>query len=124
MVNIIKVSDNFKKWFMGELGTLASNNPAIKFAHPFIKRAASKKLDGLTKSFEWVADKEGNLDVDVLFEEIIENLKNPEVFNFEAPYIGNIEVGNSQIKMNVPMTDKKMLFKISDIELLRDALIE
>lgn len=124
MVNIVKVTDNLKTWFMGQVNILSDNNPAIKFAKPFVTRAVNKKFGDVTKTLEWVTDDNGNIDVEAILNEVIASVKEPQVFTINTPYVGDIEVGNGSIKLNVPMTDKRMLFKIEDLEFLKETLIE
>ena len=124
MVNIVRVSDNLKSWFMSQVDSLSSTNPAMKFAKPFITRAVDKKFGDVTKALEWVTDDNGNIDVEAILNEVIASVKEPQVFTINTPYVGDIEVGNGTIKLNVPMTDKRMLFKIEDLEFLKETLIE
>ena len=41
---------------------------------------------------------------------VIESITHTNTFNINAPIIGNIEIGNSQIKVNIPFTDKRLVF--------------
>ena len=45
------------------------------------------------------------------------------LFNIKTPIIGNIEIGNSQIKINIPFTDKRLVFNSQDLQILKQTLI-
>lgn len=123
MINITKVKDNFKVWILGQADKLAVTNPIIKFSKPLIKRSIDKKLKTIDSYLEWITDSEGNIDVKGILDETILNIQEPEVCSIEVPLLGNVEMGNGKIYMNIPMTDKRILFTVEDLEFLKETLI-
>lgn len=54
----------------------------------------------ITKALELIADKDGNVDVEGILTEMMENLMTTNPFSFKTSFIGDIEIGGGQIKFN------------------------
>lgn len=44
-------------------------------------------------------------------------------FTFKTSFIGDIEVGGGSIKLNIPLTDKRLVFDTTDLENFKEMLI-
>lgn len=70
----------------GELSTKSLAN-----MKPLITRALDKNFSKITKALELIADKDGNVDVEGILTEMMENLMTTNPFSFKTSFIGDIE---------------------------------
>ena len=77
----------------------------------------------LGSSLELIADKDGNVDVEGILTEMMENLMTTNPFSFKTSFIGDIEIGGGQIKFNLPLTNKRLVLNMSDLEAFKETLI-
>lgn len=112
-----------KEYMLSQVDTMGKNNPMISFAKPLIKRAIDNKFDGAEKMLSLIADKDGNIDVASIMDEMIQSLVNTNPFTLNNSLVGNIEIGGGLIKLDLPFTSKRLVFNQDDIELLKESLI-
>lgn len=43
-------------------------------------------------------------------------LRTTQPFIFKTSFVGDIEIGGGAIKLNIPLTDKRLVFNMSDLE--------
>lgn len=55
--------------------------------------------------------------------EMMENLMTTNPFSFKTSFIGDIEIGGGQIKFNLPLTNKRLVLNMSDLEAFKETLI-
>ena len=72
---------------------------------PLITRALDKNFSKITKALELIADKDGNVDVEGILTEMMENLMTTNPFSFKTSFIGDIEIGGGQIKFNLRVAE-------------------
>lgn len=75
------------------------------------------------QTLELIADKDGNVDVEGILTEMMENLMTTNPFSFKTSFIGDIEIGGGQIKFNLPLTNKRLVLNMSDLEAFKETLI-
>ena len=88
-----------------------------------ITRALDKNFSKVTKALDLIADENGNVDVEGILTEMMENLMTTQPFTFKTSFVGDIEVGNGNIKLNIPLTDKRLVFNMTDLENFKEMLI-
>ena len=88
-----------------------------------LTRALDKNFNKIDGYLSLISDDEGNIDAENILSEMIENVTHTNTFSINAPVIGNIEIGNSQIKINIPFTDKRLVFNRQDLQILKQSLI-
>ena len=54
---------------------------------------------------------------------MMENLMTTQPFIFKTSFIGDIEIGGGSIKLNIPLTDKRLVFDMTDLENFKEMLI-
>ena len=123
MVTVIQLTDNLKSYVSLQLDGMSKSNPMIGFMKPFITRALDKNFDKVTKALDLISDKEGNIDIESIITEIMENLMNTNPFTFKTSFIGDIEIGGGEIKFNLPFTSKRLVLNITDLETFKEMLI-
>lgn len=123
MVTVTQLTDNLKSYVSLQLDSMSKSNPMIGFMKPFITRALDKNFDKVTKTLDLISDKEGNIDIENIITEMMENLMNTNPFTFKTSFIGDIEIGGGEIKFNLPFTSKRLVLNITDIETFKEMLI-
>ena len=123
MVTVAQLTDNLKSYVSLQLDGMSKSNPMIGFMKPFITRALDKKFDKVTKTLDLISDKEGNIDIENIITEMMENLMNTNPFTFKTSFIGDIEIGGGEITFNLPFTSKRLVLNITDLETFKEMLI-
>ena len=123
MVTIMQLTDNLKSYISSQLESMSKSSPVIGFMKPLITRALDKNFSKITKALELIADKDGNVDVEGILTEMMENLMTTNPFSFKTSFIGDIEIGGGQIKFNLPLTNKRLVLNMSDVEAFKETLI-
>lgn len=123
MVTVIQLTNNLKSYVSLQLDSMSKSNPMVGFMKPFITRALDKNFDKVTKALDLISDKEGNIDIENIITEMMENLMNTNPFTFKTSFIGDIEIGGGEIKFNLPFTSKRLVLNITDLETFKEMLI-
>lgn len=123
MVTVAQLTDNLKSYVSLQLDGMSKSNPIVGFMKPFITRALDKNFDKVTKTLDLISDKEGNIDIENIITEMMENLMNTNPFTFKTSFIGDIEIGRGEIKFNLPFTSKRLVLNITDLETFKEMLI-
>lgn len=123
MVTVTQLTDNIKSYVSIQLDSISKSNPMVGFMKPFITRALDKNFDKVTKTLDLISDKEGNIDIENIITEMMENLMNTNPFTFKTSFVGDIEIGGGEIKFNLPFTSKRLVLNITDLETFKEMLI-
>ncbi|MEE1476282.1 hypothetical protein [Fusobacterium sp.] len=70
-----------------------------------------------------IADKDGNIDIENILTEMMENLMTTNPFTFKTSFVGDIEIGGGEIKFNLPLTNKRLVLNMTDLETFKEMLI-
>lgn len=65
----------------------------------------------------------GNIDIENILAEMMENVMTTQPFTFNTSVIGDIEVGGGHIKLNLPFTNKRLVLNMDDLEAFKEMLI-
>ena len=112
-----------KQYITNQIAQISKDNPIIAFIKPLLDRALDKNFNKINSYLSLISDDYGNIDAENILYEMIENVKHTNTFSINAPVIGNIEIGNNQIKINIPFTDKRLVFNHQDLQILKQSLI-
>lgn len=123
MVAALQLTDKLKTYISTQLDSMSKTSPMIGFIKPLITRALDKNFSKITKALDLIADENGNVDVEGILTEMMENLMTTQPFTFKTSFVGDIEVGNGNIKLNIPLTDKRLVFNMTDLENFKEMLI-
>ena len=123
MVDVEVVKQRLADYLVKQIDTLGEVSPAIKLLKPLAKRAISNRIDSFDK-FINLFSKDGKLDVDGIFSEEIEAIQSINNFNFEIPFFGTGNISNGSITIPIPLLDKGIMLNTSDLETLRQTLIQ
>lgn len=122
-MEISKVVNKLREYVINQVGILAKTNPLIGFTKPLIIRVIDNNIDKADKTLSLLADKDGNIDVENIMTEMIESVMNTKPFDIHTSFMGDINIGDGKIILNIPFTDKNIVFNKSDLEILRNTLI-
>ena len=70
-----------------------------------------------------IANDEGKIDIENILAEMIENVMTTNPFTFKTSFIGDIEIGGGQIKLNLPLTNKRLVLDMTDLEAFKEMLV-
>lgn len=119
----MQLTDNLRAYVATQLDTMSKNTPMIGFMKPLITRALDKNFSKVTKALDLIANDEGKIDIENILTEMIENVMNTNPFTFKTSFIGDVEIGGGQIKFNLPLTNKRLVLDITDLEAFKEMLI-
>lgn len=118
-----QLSVKLKEYLLSQVDSMSKNNPVISFSKPLIKRVIDNKFDEADKIISLIADKNGEVDVEGIVNEMILSLENTNPFTIKNSFLGDIELGGGLIKMNIPFTSKRLVFNQDDIKLLKEFIL-
>lgn len=70
-----------------------------------------------------VADKDGMIDIEGIFDEEMEIINNIDNFDFDIPFIGGGNISKGIISLEVPYVNKIVALNQTDLEVLKESLI-
>lgn len=123
MVTVMQLTDNLKSYIILQLDNMSMTNPMIGFMKPLVTRALDKNFDKVKKTLDLISDSDGNIDIENILAEMMENIVNTQPFTFNTSVIGDIEVGGGHIKLNLPFTNKRLVLNMDDLEAFKEMLI-
>ena len=112
-----------KQYITNQIAQVSKNNPIIAFMKPLLTRALDKNFNKIDSYLSLISDDNDKIDIENILSEMIDSISKTTTFNIKTPIIGNIEIGNSQIKINIPFTDKRLVFNSQDLQILKQTLI-
>lgn len=116
MISLSQFECNLKLYISTQLEEMSKTTPVINFIKPLVKRALDKNINKITKTLDLIADNNGNIDIENIISEMTQSVINSNTFNINTKFIGNIEIGNGEIKLNIPFTDKRLVLTMTDID--------
>ena len=57
-----------------------------------------------------------------LLQEMLESVMSSKPFTINTSFIGDIEIGDGMVKMNLPIVNKRLAFNMNDLQELKDLL--
>lgn len=119
----MQLTDNLRTYVTTQLDTMSKNTPMIGFMKPLITRALDKNFSKVTKALDLIANDEGKIDIENILTEMMENVMSTNPFTFKTSFIGDVEIGGGQIKFNLPLTNKRLVLDMTDLEAFKEMLI-
>jgi hypothetical protein len=122
MITVPKLIENLQRYIGVQINEMANTNPLIGFMKPLILRAANNSISKAHTSLSLLADKEGNIDVENILTEMVDSLMSTQPFTINTSFIGDIIIGNGNIKVGIPYTEKSIVFNSTDLQKLKEML--
>lgn len=102
MVEINSVKEVIKDYIIKQLVSMGESSPAIRLLIPLAKRAITNNINSFDKFLKPIADKDGMIDIEGIFDEEMEVINNIDNFNFDIPFIGGGNISKGIISLEVP----------------------
>lgn len=122
-MNIERLTNNLRLYISQQLDTMSNNTPIVGFMRPFIERAINKNFNKVSGFLNLVSDENGNVDIENILQEMLNNMINTKPFTVNTSIIGDIEIGGGQIKLNIPLTDRKLILNTEDIDKFKQLIL-
>lgn len=103
--------------------TQGESSPAIRLLIPLAKRAITNNINSFDKFLKPIADKDGMIDIEGIFDEEMEVINNIDNFNFDIPFIDGGNISKGIISLEVPYVNKIVALNQTDLEVLKESLI-
>ena len=120
MITSIQLINNLKSYIYSQIDVMASSTPIVCFLKPLITRALDKNIHKIKDFLSLVSDNEGNIDAENIISEMIESLMSTTPFIYKTSFMGDIEIGGGEIKLNLPLTNKRLVLNTSDLETFKE----
>lgn len=124
MVEIEKVKDVFKEYIIKQLDIMGDKSPALKLLKPIAKRVINNNINSFDKFLKPLADENGKIDIEGIFDEEMEIINTIDNFDFTIPYIGDGNISNGVVSFSLPYIDKGIALNQTDFETLKELLIQ
>lgn len=123
-MNVTDLTSKLRWYIIQQIDTMSVNNPMISFMKPLITRVIDKNFNKVSGLLDLIADNQGNIDIENILTEMTDNIINTNPFTLKTSFIGDIEIGGGQIKLNIPLTDKKLIINTEDINKFRELILK
>lgn len=108
-----------------QIAFLQSQKQAINEAYR--RNAIPNANNGVTQNQQVtqqpIADKDGMIDIEGIFDEEMEIINNIDNFDFDIPFIGGGNISKGIISLEVPYVNKIIALNQTDLEVLKESLI-
>jgi hypothetical protein len=94
----------------------------VGIAKPIITRMVNNNIGKVTKTLNLIADENGNIDIENILTEMMDNIMHSNPFVYNTSFMGDIEIGGGQIKLNLPFTNKRLVLNTTDLETFKEIL--
>lgn len=117
------VKEVIKDYIIKQLVSMGESSPAIRLLIPLAKRAITNNINSFDKFLKPIADKDGMIDIEGIFDEEMEVINNIDNFDFDIPFIGGGNISKGIISLEVPYVNKIVALNQTDLEVLKESLI-
>lgn len=118
----IQLIENLKTYLDRKINTLALNNPLMSFMKPLVVRVIDKNFNKISATLDVIADENGNIDAEGILTDMLKSITALPPFPVHTEFLGDIVIGGGMVKLNIPLTDKQLVFNTSDLEELKNIL--
>lgn len=118
----LQLIDNLKAYIALQLDTMSKTTPIVGIAKPIITRMVNNNIGKVTKTLNLIADENGNIDIENILTEMMDNIMHSNPFVYNTSFMGDIEIGGGQIKLNLPFTNKRLVLNTTDLETFKEML--
>lgn len=113
---------NLQKFIDLRLTTLSQENPLIALLKPLAIRAIDNNLYKVETLLKQISDKDGLVDIEGILTEMSNNILNTKPFKLNTGFLGELEIGAGNIKMDIPIVNKSLVLNQQDLIELKDML--
>ena len=114
---------NLKVFANTQLDKIAKDTPMLALAKPLIQRGLNNSINKASGYLDFIVDETGQIDVENILPEMINNVMAVEPFPINAGAFGDIIIGGGYIRVTVPFINRELVFDYKDLEALKEILI-
>lgn len=118
----IQLIDNLKTYLDNKINDLSLNNPLMCFMKPLVVRVIDKNFNKINNTLDIIADENGNIDAEGILTDMLKSINTLPPFPIHTEFLGDIIIGGGAVRLNIPLTDKQLVFNNSDLEELKHIL--
>lgn len=124
MISAQEIPERLKLYISKQLDVISEDNILMKFAKPFITRFTDNNMYKVDTFLKMFSDKDGNIDIEGILDDITTNVINSKPFTVNTGFIGDVIIGDGQIKLTIPGVNKRISFDYTDLEEFKNQLIK
>jgi hypothetical protein len=122
MITVPRLIENLQRYVDIQITEMAKTSPMMGFMKPIIARVVNNGIDRADNALRLIADKDGNIDIEGIITEMSESLINSRPFTINTSFIGDIVIGNGDIKIQIPYINKELVFNSVDLQHFKELL--
>lgn len=115
-MKVAQIAEHLKYYITSQIDNLAKTAPLLNVVKPLVSRVINNNFNKVYTALNIIADSDGEIDIENIVNEMMDNLSTTPPFIVHTSFIGDIELGNGLIKINIPFTDRRIVFNKNDIE--------
>lgn len=116
------ITSKLEDYIQKQLTLVSKDNPTIALVKPFLSRIVNNNMYKVDNMLKQIADKDGLIDIDGILSETIDSLISIKPFKMDSGFLGELEIGDGKIRLNLPIVDKVLVFNKEDLMNLKDFL--
>lgn len=121
-MDAVQLTDKLKQFILNQIDQVADSSPMIGLIRPLVTRGINKNIGKITSMLELITDENGQIDAYNIMGEMLISLSSSAPFTLNVPLLGDVEFGEGCIKMNIPMTTKRLVVDKKDLEQFKETL--
>ena len=118
-MKVIQIAEHLKYFLSSQIDNMAKSTPLLSLMKPLVTRAIDNNFNKVHTALNLIADSNGEIDIENIVDEMMDNLINTRPFVVHTSFVGDIELGDGLIKINIPFTNRRLVFNKNDIESLK-----
>ena len=118
-MKVVQIAEHLKYFLSSQIDAMAKNTPLLNLVKPLVTRVIDNNFNKVYTALNLIADSNGEIDIENIVDEMMDNLVNTRPFTVNTSFIGDIELGDGLIKINIPFTNRRLVFNKNDIENLK-----
>lgn len=118
----VTIIENLKLYLGKQIDSISRDTPIVHIMKPIIVRVINNNYNKVYNMVNLLADENGEIDIENIITEMIDNLVTSPSFIVHTNILGDLEIGNGLIKINIPFTEKKLVLNKGDVETFKDML--
>ena len=121
-MNVNIVAERVRSYINGQITRMAMDNPVVGFMKPIITRVIDNNVYKIEDGLKMIADKDDNIETQAILTEMMDSVMKAKPFTINTPFIGDIEIGEGLVKLNLPVVNKRIVFNSTDLQELKNLL--
>jgi excinuclease UvrABC helicase subunit UvrB len=124
MVEIGNVKEVIKDYIIKQLVSMGESSPAIRLLIPLAKRAITNNINSFDKFLKPIADKDGMIDIEGIFDEEMEIINNIDQKEYQLRVSKNELLQKLFLNMIKELDFEKAIEKRDEMKRLKNILLE